>query len=149
MLPSKAAALRAKKRRSHYLLEIDPSPFLAVAIVMLVTMMLVPPTQCFCESPSLVKIRNARPEIGARRDDAIKLYVSRDGRIYFDSTQSEADMLPQQIRAAVATGAEPKIFLDADDRARNGDVSHAIDAIRSAGIVNVAIMTEHRAAATK
>ncbi len=142
MLPSKAAALRAKKRESHFRATIDPAPFAGVIYVLLITMMTTGPNYHEGSGVDLVRGHHSRPEIGARREDAMKLSVARDGKIYFGTTQAEPDTLPTKIRAAVAASSERKIYLQADARARNSDVSIALDAVRAAGITNVAIMQD-------
>lgn len=142
MLPSKAAAQRARNRESRFHATIDPAPFAGLVYALLITMMAAPPNVCHGSGVDLARTHNARNEAGAVREDAIKLTIARDGTIYLGTTRAESGDLPQQIRAAVSAGAERKVYLQPDSRARNSDVSIAVDAIRAAGISDVAIITE-------
>jgi len=78
----------------------------------------------------------------ALREDAITVAVARDGRLYFGRTRVEADELPALIRRAYLQGAERKVYLKADARAKYADVELAIDSIRQSGVQDVALLVE-------
>jgi biopolymer transport protein TolR len=138
--PSKAAALRAAKRRPSVYPVIDLMPFLGVFLVLLLLFM------CYVrpfhgDSPvDLPKARSATLQPGAVRDDAIRIAVTRDGKRYFGLTKAEPGELPNLIRTALRGGSERKVYLLADGRARNEDVEIVVEQIRLAGITDVAIL---------
>src|SRR5271156_92893 len=138
--PSRAAALRAAKRRPSVYPAIDLMPFVGVFLVLLIMFMLIP-TSHHGLSPDLPKARNATLEPGAVREDAILIAVARDGRCYFGSTTAKPGELPDLIRTAIRDGSERKVYLSADSRARNGSVEIVIDQIRLARITNIAILS--------
>jgi biopolymer transport protein TolR len=86
--------------------------------------------------------QNAAWEPSAVREDEIRVEVTRDGGVYFRSNRISLEDLPERIRTALQEGAEKKIYLAADGRAKNGDVERVFDQIRLAGITNVAILAE-------
>jgi biopolymer transport protein ExbD len=137
--PSKAAALRAAKRRPSVYPAIDLMPFVGVFFVLLIIFMLIP-TSHGGVSVDLPKARNATLQRGAVREDAIRIFVARDGHCYFRSTTAAPEGLPDLIRAAMRDGSERKVYLSADTRARNIDVEIAVDQIRLAGITHIAIL---------
>jgi biopolymer transport protein ExbD len=137
--PSKAAALRAAKRRPSVYPAIDLMPFVGVFFVLLIIFMLIP-TSHGGVSVDLPKARNAKLQPGAVREDAIRIAVARDGHCFFRSTTAEPEALPDLIRTAIRDGSERKVYLSADSRARNGSVEVIVDQIRLAGITRIAIL---------
>jgi hypothetical protein len=67
---------------------------------------------------------------------------ARDGRIYYGRTQATLPQIREQVRGALSTSFDKKIFLRPDARARNGDVNVVIDELRAGGVMNVGILTE-------
>jgi hypothetical protein len=67
---------------------------------------------------------------GAEREDAMQISVTRDGRIYFRNNIIMLQDLPEQIRQGVQNGAEKRIYLNADARAKYADVLAVLDQIR-------------------
>jgi biopolymer transport protein TolR len=140
--PSKAAALRAAKRRPSVYPAIDLMPFLGVFLVLLfIFMSITQPSHGSNPPVNLPKAQSATLQPGAIREDAIRIAVSRDGRCFFDSSQAEPGELPNLIRTAMRSGSERKVYLLADSRAKNGDVEIVVDQIRLSGITDVVILT--------
>ncbi len=76
----------------------------------------------------------------AAREDAIHIYVQRDGRLYFNNAQISGDELPGKIREAVQRGSRPAVFISADRHARYAAVSSTLEGIQSAGITRIAFL---------
>jgi len=139
--PSKAAALRAAKRRPSVYPTIDLMPFVSLFLVLLFIFMLTTLTwPSHGVSVDLPKARSAILQPGAIREDAIRISVFRDGHCYFRSTTAAPEGLPDLIRAAIRDGSERKVYLSADTRARNISVQIVVDQIRLAGITHIAIL---------
>jgi len=85
---------------------------------------------------------HASPMPRAVREDALSVAITRDGKIYFRNTAISAEELPGKIREGLKNGAEKKVYLRADARARYGDVKQVLIKIRQAGIENVCFLTE-------
>jgi biopolymer transport protein TolR len=80
----------------------------------------------------------------AIKEDALSVYVSRDGTIYFRASKIGLNELPQVLRNGYWTGSERKVYLRADARSKYGDVKAVLDQISAAGIQDVAFITEQR-----
>jgi len=78
----------------------------------------------------------------ALRDDAMKVFIMRDGRIYFGNRRVASDDLPREIRQRLETSAQHRVFLVVDQRARFRDVSIVLDDVRCSDIRDVAFLTE-------
>lgn len=140
--PSKAAALRAAKRRPSVYPAIDLMPFLGVFLVLLfIFMSITQPLDNSGPPVTFPKAQTATLQPGAVREDAIRIAVTRDGRCFFDSSKAEPRELPSLIRTAMRGGSERKVYLLADSRAKNGDVEIVVDQIRLSGITDVVILT--------
>jgi biopolymer transport protein ExbD len=87
------------------------------------------------------KSASATIQPGAKREDAIEIYVTRDGAVYFRHDGIRLEDLAAAIQTAVREGAESKVYIRADARAKNGDVEAVVDEIRRAGITQIAFIT--------
>ena len=77
---------------------------------------------------------------GARREDAIKIRIMRDGTFYFGYSRVAPETLPELIRGAVRHGAEKRIYLEVDARALYRDVNALLPQIQKSGIQNVSLI---------
>jgi biopolymer transport protein ExbD len=144
--PSKAAALRAAKRKPSIYPAINLMPFVGVFLVLLFIFMLISSSPSHGVSVDLPSARTAKLQPGAVREDAIRIAVARDGRCFFRSTTAEPEDLPDLIRAAIRDGSERRVYLLADSRATNRSVEIVVDQIRLAGIANIVILANKTAA---
>jgi biopolymer transport protein TolR len=137
---SKAAALRAAKRRSSIHPTFDLMPFAGVFTFLLFIFMLAQPSHGGGLGVDLPTAKNSTLQRAAIRDDAISISVTRGGQCYIRFTQIAPGDLPNLLRAALREGSERKVYLSADTRATNRDVGVVVDQIRLAGISHLAIM---------
>jgi biopolymer transport protein ExbD len=79
---------------------------------------------------------------GALKEDALRVMVTRDGKIYFREHHIALEDLPNEIREGLQSGAESKVYVAVDARAKYGDVPAVLDKIRLAGVEKVAFLTE-------
>jgi len=70
----------------------------------------------------------------ALRENAMRLAMTRDGTVHFRNYKTVPEQLPEAIREAVKQGAERKVYLQIDSRARYGDSEAMLDRIREAGL---------------
>jgi biopolymer transport protein ExbD len=90
----------------------------------------------------LATATNASRQPRALLDKALKIYVTRDGSFYFRFTKVAIEEFPQHLRTACLKGAERKVYLSADARAKYGDVKVVLDQISAVGIQDVAFIVE-------
>jgi hypothetical protein len=80
---------------------------------------------------------------GADREDAIKVSITRDGKVYLGTEQVWLPDLPAKIQDRPKDReVERKVYSVADMRARWGGVKLVLDGVRSAGIIRVAILAD-------
>jgi len=86
--------------------------------------------------------RNSTSLPGALKEDAMVIKVSRDGTVFFRDRRIAAEDLPKEIRDRVQNGAENRIYLAVDARAKYGDAKQVLDQIHLAGVQNISLLAE-------
>ncbi len=117
--------------------------FIGVSLLVLVIFMCQPHA-----SPGITvdrpKVDHPKTMPKADREDAMVVAVFRDGTIFFNNDKLSADQLTRGIRERVSKGAERKVYIKADARAKVGSVSEVLDGIRASGIENIAFLVDQR-----
>ena len=80
----------------------------------------------------------------ANREDALKITILRDGKIYFGTERIAAADLPAKIQDGLSRGSERKVYIIAEARARYGAVLEVLDGVGSAGVENIAFLVNQR-----
>jgi len=122
--------------------KIDAYPVVGFAFTFLVIFMTIRPMVTLGFMADLPRARFVSPVPGAAREDAQIVSVSRDGQIFYRNVKVRIGDLPEQIRESIRNGADRKIYVRADARARYGDIGQVLDEIRKTGIQNVCFFAE-------
>lgn len=142
--PSQTAAQRAAKRKSVFYSGIDMFPFVGVTLVLLAIFMTssVPLHYRLFWAMDLAASLHVAPQPHALREDAMRVSLTRNGKVYFRDTAIAPEQLPGLIRGAVREGAEKKIYLAVDARTLYGDTAAVLDQLQLSGITNICFITE-------
>jgi biopolymer transport protein TolR len=81
---------------------------------------------------------------GADREDALMVGIMRDGKVFFRADQITIEELPARIREGVSQGAERKVYVKADARAKYASVAEVLDGVHDAGIENIGFIVDQR-----
>ncbi len=122
--------------------KIDAYPVVGFAFTFLMIFMIIRPMVTLRFMADLPRARFVSPVPGAAREDAQIVSVSRDGQIFYRNVKVRIGDLPEQIRESIRNGADRKIYVRADARARYGDIGQVLDEIRKTGIQNVCFFAE-------
>jgi biopolymer transport protein ExbD len=137
---------RIAKRRSLTGASINMWPFVGVSIALLIVMMLITGTPYHYRpwggSMELALSVHAASEPRAVREDSIRVAITRDGSLFFRNVKIVPNDLPKMIRDAVQNGAERKVYLAVDARAKYGDVKMVYDAIAEGGVNEISLIAE-------
>ena len=94
-------------------------------------------------SVDLPKVLHPVAMRSALREDAMKVTILRDGKVYFGNEQIYQGSLAAKIQDRLKDReVERKVYIVADMRARWGGVRLALDGVKNAGIVRVAILAD-------
>jgi biopolymer transport protein ExbD len=82
---------------------------------------------------------------GADREDAMKITITRDGKVFFRADQVDPSHLSQKIIDYLKDrSVERRVYIVADTRSRWGGVKQVLDGVRNAGVLRVAFLTNQR-----
>ena len=140
-------SLAGRKRRQSLKLicEINMTAFLSIQLALLsMFMVVVPDANMSRISVDLAKVDHPVSMRVADREDAIVIAVMRDGAVFFVRDKTLPDQLELKIREQVALGAENKVYINADARARYELVREVLGAVHSAGVENVGFLVAQR-----
>jgi biopolymer transport protein TolR len=141
--PSQIAEQRESKRKSKAFLFLNLWPFAAILMFLLLIFLsrYVPIDLPRRPAADLPKTVSAAQQPGARREDAIRITVTRDGAVYLGDTEMRLEELGPAVKSAIREGADKKVYLSGDARAKNGDVERVVDELRTVGVTEIAIIT--------
>ncbi len=128
--------------------DINVTPMVDVMLVLLIIFMVVTPMLNNKVNVDLAKTISAVPLPDADKDDAVKVSIVRDGRVYLGANQVALADLGPKAQALLENKPNKTVFIRADSRARYGVVMDAIDNLRTAGVDEVAFLTEPEQNAT-
>jgi len=124
---------------------IDVSGLLAVMSALLFITMPITVSDGVRYPVDMPTVKHSRLMPNADRFDAMLVAVRRDGKVYFGNTGiTSLDQLPAAIRDGISHGAERKVYIRADSRARYGSVKDVLDGIGEAGVQEIAFLVEAR-----
>jgi len=86
---------------------------------------------------------------GANRHDAMIVAITRQGDSFMKSDKLSDSALATRIHQCLSEGAEPKVYIRADARARYSSVKAVLDAVQSQGVRDVAFLADTRRVATR
>jgi biopolymer transport protein ExbD len=133
--------LKSAHRGNELRARIDLSVAAIISFLLLVVFMVLPQPHRGV-AVDLVVSRHTHYLPAAVRENAMKVMLTRDGSIYFHNSKVLPDSLPDMIREAIRDGAEKRIYLEIDARARYSDVSAVLSQIQATGLQNVSLIAD-------
>jgi biopolymer transport protein ExbD len=119
-----------------------------VSVMLALLFLLMPTMASYNDLPihgvDLTETHHAAEMPRALRDDAIRIEVDSDGTIYFRDQRVLSSQLPGLIREGIRNGAERKVYVSADARAKYGRVEQVLNEVSLAGIEKLCFLTWQR-----
>ncbi len=122
--------------------DINVTPMVDVMLVLLIIFMVVTPMLNNKVNVDLAKTASAVVMQDANKSDSVKVSITRDGRVYLGAGQLALADLGPKAQDLLQNKADKTVYVRADARARYGIVMDAIDNLRTAGVDQVAFLTE-------
>ena len=132
---------KKKRRDAEYYLRIDVSALLGIFFAIFIMLVLSVPSSHQGVGVDLAKTWNSTLVPSAVREDAMKVAVTRDGKLYFRSRRVSQAELPNMILGGLRSGSENRVFLLVDARAKYVDVLLALEAIQRTRVRRVTFLT--------
>ncbi len=123
---------------------INVTPMVDVMLVLLIIFMVITPMLQQKVAVDMAKVENPVSMPDADKEDAIVVAVTRDGGVYLGQDRVATSDLGAKVRDKLADQPGKTIFVRADARAQYRAVEDAIDAVRTAGVDEVGLLTQKR-----
>jgi|SRR5690348_1017895 len=118
---------------------------MSMVVFTLLLFFMTAPTYHHSISYDLAKVKHPLPMRGADREDAIKVFILRDGQVFFGTDRvNPADLSQRIVDRLKDHSTERKVYVVADMRARWGPIKSVLDGIRAAGILRIAFLVDQR-----
>jgi len=123
---------------------INVTPMVDVMLVLLIIFMVITPMLQNKVQVDMARVDNPVAMPDADKEDAIVVAITRDGGVYLGQNKVAVDELGGQVRDRLADKPGKTIYIRADARAQYRAVEDAIDAVRTAGVDDVGLLTQKR-----
>ena len=125
---------------------INVTPMVDVMLVLLIIFMVITPMLNNKVNVDLPKVSAATVMENANKEDSITVAVTRDGKTFLGADQIQLADLGTKVADLEAKKDKPtddkSVYMRADIRANYGKVMDAIDAIRTAGVSQLNLLTD-------
>jgi len=123
--------------------DINVTPMADVMLVMLIIFMVVTPMLQKGAPVTLPQTKNPLDMADADKDDAIRVGISKEGFFYLGQERINIDDLGSEVTKLMKDRTGDKtIYVKGDFRAKYGDIVKVVDAIRTAGVERVGLLSE-------
>lgn len=126
--------------------DINVTPMVDVMLVLLIIFMVITPLLENKVQVNLVQSRNAIPMEDASKSDAEIVAITRDNKVFLGQNEVSLSQLGQDVQNDLQNRTNKIVFFRADARSGYGTVMDAIDAVRTAGVQQVAMLTDQQTA---
>jgi len=123
---------------------INVTPMVDVMLVLLIIFMVITPMLQNKVAVDMARVDNTTNMPDADKEDAIVVAITRDGGVFLGQNKTSLDQLGVQVREKLADKPGKTIFIRADARAQYLAVENAIDAVRTAGVDDVGLLTQKK-----
>jgi len=122
--------------------DINVTPLVDVMLVLLIIMMIVAP---LLQKGVDVKLPTASNTVDKpETQEQTVVHVTADGRLHLNAIEISEGDLPRRVGEVLETKTERIVLIKADEDAPYGRVMAAMDALRSAQVEDMGLITERR-----
>ncbi|MGD0628602.1 MAG: biopolymer transporter ExbD [Terracidiphilus sp.] len=137
-------AIAVRNEGSNVNSNINVTPMVDVMLVLLIIFMVITPMLQNKVQIDMAQVTNPENMPDADKDDAIVVAITRDGGVFLGQNKVALSELGNLVRDKLADKPGKTIFVRADARAQFLAVENAIDAVRTAGVDDVGLLTQKR-----
>jgi biopolymer transport protein ExbD/biopolymer transport protein TolR len=123
---------------------INVTPMVDVMLVLLIIFMVITPMLQNKVQVTMAQVDNPTNMPDADKEDAIVVAITRDGGVFLGQNKTSVSELGLQVRDKLADKPSQTVYVRADARAQYRAVEDAIDAVRTAGVGDVGLLTQKR-----
>ncbi len=123
---------------------INVTPMVDVMLVLLIIFMVITPMLQNKVAVDMAKVDNATNMPDADKEDAIVVAITRDGGVFLGQNKVATTELGRLVGDKLSDKPGKTIYIRADARAQFRAVEDAIDAVRTAGVDDVGLLTQRK-----
>jgi len=123
---------------------INVTPMVDVMLVLLIIFMVITPMLQNKVQINMAQVDNPTAMPDADKEEAIVVAITRSGDVFIGQNKTAISELGVQVREKLADKPGKTIYIRADARAQYRAVEDAIDAVRTAGVEDVGLLTQKR-----
>jgi biopolymer transport protein TolR len=127
---------------------INVTPMVDVMLVLLIIFMVITPMLNNKVNVTLPIVTAAIIMDNANKEDAITVAVTRDGKVFLGGDQVALSDLGTRVAdleaKKTAADADKSVYLRADSRSNYGKVMDTVDALRTAGVSQLNLLTDNQ-----
>jgi len=123
---------------------INVTPMVDVMLVLLIIFMVITPMIQNKVNVDLARVENPTNMPDADKEDSIVVAITRDGTVFLGQDKIATSALGARVLDKLSDHPGKTIYIRADARARFRAVEDAIDAVRTAGVDKVGLLTQKR-----
>lgn len=121
--------------------DINVTPMVDVMLVLLIIFMVITPLLENKVQVDLAHSRNAIPMQDASKSNAVIVAITRDNNVYLGQNEVSLSTLTTDVQSELENRTNKVVYFRADSRSGYGTVMSAIDAVRGAGVEQIAMLT--------
>ena len=125
---------------------INVTPMVDVMLVLLIIFMVITPMLQNKVQIDMAQVSNPENMPDADKEDAIVVAITRDGGVFLGQNKVALSELGGLVRDKLSDKPGKTIYVRADARAQFKAVEDAIDAVRTAGVDDVGLLTQKKEA---
>jgi biopolymer transport protein ExbD len=123
---------------------INVTPMVDVMLVLLIIFMVITPMLENKVNVTLAQTENAVAMDDASKEDAVTIAITRDSKVFLGQDQVTLADLGSKVNDLLQNKTTKMVYFRSDARSHYGTVMDAIDAVRTAGVDEVGLLTENR-----
>ena len=127
-----------------YSSDINVTPMIDVLLVLLIIFMVITPMLQNKVQIDMAKVDNPTAMPDADKEDAIVVAITRSGDVFLGQNKIALSELGPAVQQRLSDTPGKTIYVRADARAQFKSVEDAIDAVRTAGVDDVGLLTQKR-----
>jgi len=137
-------ALAKRDEGSKVNSNINVTPMVDVMLVLLIIFMVITPLAEQKVNVTLAQTQSAEAMDNASKQDAVTVAITRDSKVYLGQDQTNLADLGSKVADLLQNKTDKTVYFRADERAHYGTVEDAIDAVRTAGVEEIGLLTENK-----
>ena len=136
-----------KQQAPAVVADINVTPMVDVMLVLLIIFMVITPLLNKGQNVEMVKAKNPIAMKEADAEDAIIIAITKDGQVFLSpgSNKITADEIPGKVSDLLTNRTDKTVYIRADQRSKYQAVEDVVDYLRTAGVDELGLLTEHNA----